>query len=94
VPEPGHDAPQVTGEIRYFERRGDSGGKVREDFCAECGARLTGKALTMAGLLLIQPGSDDDPNLFRPAMDIFTASAPDWDAMDPALPKYPGMPPL
>jgi len=44
-------------------------------------------------LLLIQAGSYDDPNLFRPSMDIFTASAARWDAMDPALPKYPGMPP-
>ncbi len=84
---------EVSGEIKYFERRGDSGGKVWEGFCAACGARLTGKAQTMDGLLLIQAGSYDDPNLFRPSMDIFTASAARWDAMDPALPKYPGMPP-
>ncbi len=85
---------EIDGAIKYFERRGDSGHKVWEGFCAECGARLTGKAEVMAGLLLLQAGSFDDPNLFKPQMDIFTASAAHWDAMDPALPKHTGMPPL
>lgn len=84
----------VEGVIRYFERTGDSGGKVWEGFCADCGARLTGKAQTMPGLLLIQAGSYDDPDLFQPTMDIYTAKAAHWDAMDPALPKHAGMPPL
>jgi hypothetical protein len=84
----------IDGSIRYFERSGDSGCKVWEGFCPECGARLTGKAETMPGLLLIQAGSFDQPDLFRPTMDIYTAKAAHWDAMDPALPKHAGMPPL
>lgn len=87
-------AVSVVGTIKYFERSGDSGRKVWEGFCPECGARLTGKAETMPGLLLVQAGSFDNPNLFTPTMDIFTASAAHWDAMDPALPKHAGMPPL
>jgi len=88
------DDVMVEGDIKYFERTGDSGRKVWEGFCAECGARLTGKAETMPGLLLLQAGNYDDPNLFVPTMDIFTASAAHWDAMDPTLPKFSGMPSL
>lgn len=86
------DAVRVEGEIKYHERLGDSGRKVWEGFCAECGARLTGKAETMPGLLLLQAGNYDDPNRFKPTADIFTASAAHWDAMDPALAKFAGMP--
>lgn len=90
------DAAEVTieGEIRWYERTGDSGRKVWEGFCASCGARLAGKAETMPGLLLLQAGTFDDPALFRPSMNIYTASAAPWDALDPNLPGYPGMPPL
>lgn len=45
------------------------------------------------GLLLVQAGCVDDPSLFRPTMNIFTASAAHWDATDPDLPQHPGMPP-
>ena len=49
----------IEGEIKYYERRGDSGGKVWEGFCPDCGARLTGKAEAMPGLLLLQAGNYD-----------------------------------
>jgi hypothetical protein len=84
----------VTGVIKYYERRGDSGRKVWEGFCPECGSRLTGRAETMPGLLLVQAGAYDDPTLFRPTMNIFTRDIPHWDILDPALPKHPGMPDL
>jgi len=35
----------------------------------------------------------DDPSIFKPGMDIYTSSAQAWDHMDPALPKFPKMPP-
>jgi hypothetical protein len=84
----------LEGELRWFERTGDAGRKVWESFCATCGARLAGKAETMPGLLLLQAGSFDEPALFRPMMNLYTASAAPWDALDPRLPDSPGMPPL
>lgn len=84
----------VEGEIRWYARTGDSGRMVWEGFCPTCGARLAGKAETMPGLLLLQAGTFDAPEQFHPSMNIYTASAAPWDAMDPHLPGYPGMPPL
>jgi hypothetical protein len=43
--------------------------------------------------MVIQATSLDDPTIFKPGMDIYTSSAQPWDHMDPALPKFPKMPP-
>ena len=43
----------------------------------------------MPELIALQAGSLDDPSLFTPAMDIFTASAQTWDHMHPDVPKRP-----
>jgi hypothetical protein len=42
----------------------------------------------------ISAGSLDDPSWYKPAMDIFTASAQPWDYMNPELPKFPKGPPM
>jgi len=43
-------------------------------------------------VLGIRAGSLDNPELYRPAMDIYTASAQPWDFMNPDLPKFPQLP--
>ena len=43
---------------------------------------------------MITAGSLDDPSLYKPTLDIFTASAQPWDHMNPALAKFPKMPPM
>ncbi len=60
--------------------------------CPTCGAPLFGKSTGMPGLMVIKAGSLDDPGVFKPAMNIFTASALPWDHMDPNLPSFPAMP--
>jgi hypothetical protein len=43
--------------------------------------------------MVIMAASLDDPSVFKAGMNIYTASAQPWDYMDPALPKFPKMPP-
>ena len=86
------DAVKITGEVKYYKRKGDSGKDSYEGFCPECGARLLAYADAIVGLLMLQAGSLDDPTQYKPQMDIYTKSAQPWDHMDPALPKFPGMP--
>lgn len=85
-------AVKITGEVKYYDTKGDSGGTVSRGFCPNCGARLFGKSQAMPDLSIILAGSLDDPSGFRPTMDIYTASAQPWDHMNPNLPKFAKMP--
>ncbi len=87
-------AVAVSGEVKYYTRRGDSGASASEGFCPECGARLFAHADALAGIFLVQASALDDPSLYKPQLDMYTASALPWDHMDPDLPKFPGMPPM
>ncbi len=42
----------------------------------------------LPNVLGVRAGTFDNPNEFEPKMDIYTASAACWDAMNPALPKF------
>ena len=55
---------------------------------------MFGKTSAVPDLLMITAGSLDDPSLYKPTLDIFTSSAQPWDHMDPALTKFPKMPPM
>ncbi len=81
---------KITGEIRWYDRRADSGSVARRGFCPICGARLFAKSSADPSIIEIHAGTLDDPSCFEPAEDIFTASAQRWDYMNPALQKFPG----
>jgi hypothetical protein len=86
------NAVAITGEVKYYDVAGDSGQIISRGFCLNCGSRLFGKR-AIADFLSIMAGSLDDPSWFRPAMDLYTASAQPWDYMNPDLSKFPKSPP-
>ena len=79
---------EITGEVKYYENRADSGNTFSRGFCPDCGSRIFGKTSGFPQFVLITAGSLDDPSSFKPAMDFFTSSAQPWDYMDPNLPKF------
>jgi hypothetical protein len=81
----------LQGTPRYFEVTADSGSKTRRAFCGECGSPLFGQPESRPDIVTIRVGSLDYPSDFRPAQDIFTASAQRWDYMNPDLPKVSGL---
>jgi hypothetical protein len=86
------NALKITGEVKYYDSKGDSGNVVSRGFCPSCGSRLFGKPSVMPDLMVIMAGSLDDPSWYKPGMDFYTASAQPWDYMNPDLPKFPQMP--
>jgi hypothetical protein len=87
------NAVKITGDVKYHESKADSGSLAKRGFCAACGSRLFSFPPFAPQLMVIMAASLDDPTIFKAGMDIYTASAQPWDYMDPALPKFPKMPP-
>jgi hypothetical protein len=79
----------TCGTPRCFDVIADNGNTATRTFCAACGSALFGAGPDTTN---IRAGSLDDPGLFRPSMDIYTASAQPWDLMSPDLPKFSKLP--
>jgi hypothetical protein len=86
-------ALKVTGEVKFHETKGDSGNILARGFCPNCGSWVCARSSAGSDVVVLIAASLDDPSIFKPAMDIFTSSAQPWDHMNPALPKFPQMPP-
>ena len=81
-------AVKLQGEPRFHKVVGRSGKNVERGFCPNCGSQVTMKLERLPDILGLQAGSFEDPSIYRPAMDAFTASAQPWDHMDPAVQKH------
>jgi len=81
----------VSGELKFYKKRGDSGNIVSMGFCPNCGSNILGKPDGAPDVIAIAAGSLDDPSQYLPTLDIFTDSAPAWDSMAESTMKLPGM---
>ncbi len=80
-------AVRMRGEPRYHSVIGGSGNPVERGFCQACGSQVTIKIGRRPDVLGLQAGCLDDPSVYRPTKDLFTADAQPWDHMDPNLKK-------
>jgi hypothetical protein len=80
---------RISGEPRYHTVRGNAGRAVDRGFCASCGSQVVARLEKFPDLLGFQAGSLDDPSIYRPAVEVFTASAQPWDYMNPETKKHP-----
>ena len=85
---------RVEGELREFRYVADSGNVVYWRFCPQCGTHVLGTSERRPHLTFVRVGTLDDPNAVRPGMTIWTASAPGWAPIDPALPRFERQPPM
>src|SRR5262249_28067187 len=83
----------LTGDLKFHERRGDSGHSVSRGFCPGCGAPVMWQFARNPELCGILVGSLDDPSSFSPQFVFFTSRGHAWDQLDPALPKFDALPP-
>src|SRR5215468_3265241 len=56
-------ALKVTGAVKYYDKKADSGNTLSRGFCPECGSSLFGRTSAMPDLAMITAGSLDDPSL-------------------------------
>ena len=61
---------------------------MRRGFCPHCGSPVFIQADLVPDLQGLRAASLDDPSMFHPQMQVWTARAQPWDHMDPALRKF------
>ncbi|MCE3248776.1 MAG: aldehyde-activating protein [Geminicoccaceae bacterium] len=88
------EAVKLTGTPRFYESRADSGNVVRRGFCPTCGSSVVGLSSGMPEMTTVPAGSLDDPSVFKAGFVVYTSRGHAWDLVDPALPRFPQMPPM
>ncbi len=81
VPQP---ALKVTGTLKDYVDKGESGLPVHRNFCPECGSPVLTVVDAMPQLTFVKAGTLDDTSTLNPTMEIFCSSAQAWTRNDKA----------
>ena len=81
------EAVHIEGELRDHVSKADSGNLMHRSFCAKCGTPVTTQSEARRHLISIRAGTLDDPEIGKPKITIWTASAPSWACIDESLPQ-------
>lgn len=89
---PEDDFALLSGKPVAFHSIADSGKGLDRNFCAKCGARLyTSNLESFPGLVFVQLGSLDHPEVIEPKIEMFTKRRAKWfKPMD--VPQFEAMP--
>jgi hypothetical protein len=83
----------VRGTTSDYVSIADSGNVLHRRFCPACGTPLFSAAESRPHLVFARAGTLDDPEIARPAMTIWTATAPTWACIADHLPRVERQPP-
>lgn len=78
-------AIEVTGSMGCFTSTADSGNQISRHFCPGCGSHLFANSSATPQFRVVRLGTLDDPSSIRPEVNMWSASAPSWACLDPAL---------
>ncbi len=83
----------ISGELMHYDKAADSGRTVRMLGCSLCGTKIWNEPLASPNMLVLKPGTLDDPSWAIPIGNIWTNSALPWAVIDPSEVNFPGQPP-
>jgi hypothetical protein len=78
-------AIEISGSPSEYLRTAQSGNQVRRRFCGRCGSHLFSDSTGRPNLTVVRAGTLHDPSSIKPTANIWSASAPEWACLDPAL---------
>ena len=84
-------AMSVTGTLKSYQDRGDSGKAMARRFCPECGSSLFDVAEAVPDAVMVLAGTLDDPSWVKPAVEIYCDSAQPWVALGGGMQRFPKM---
>jgi hypothetical protein len=78
----------LTGTLKTFTKRGDSGKAIHRRFCPECGSGVLDEADALPGIAMVNAGSLDDRSWVRPQSEIYCDSAQPWVHLGGGLKRF------
>lgn len=78
----------VSGALKSFTVRAESGNDVTRCFCPDCGSPIYTLPPHRPDTYFVKAGTLDDPGLVRPAHQAWTRSAVAWAHIPPELPSF------
>jgi len=87
------NAIAIEGALTDFRSLADSGNVMHRRFCSSCGTPMFSEAESRPHLIFVRAGTLDDRELVKPAMTIWTSSAPTWACIDEKIPRVTHQPP-
>jgi hypothetical protein len=87
------EAVHFSGELASASWRAASGNRLTFHFCPRCGTQAFAQSSARPHIKTVRLGMIDEPHGLRPEMAIWTADAPTWAVIDPALEQHTGQPP-
>ena len=82
----------ITGSATHWDIVADNGNVKTRAFCPTCGSPVYMTFSANPDVFTVQAASLDDPGRYQPQIITFAARGYAWDYIDPALPKFDGMP--
>ncbi len=75
----------VTGEMKFYDQKADSGNIVSRGFCPECGSPVMNKTTSYPDNLIFNVATLEDPDIFDPTTAVFSEFSQSWDYINPKL---------
>ncbi len=76
---------RLTGPIKHYGHRSDSGAATRTGFCSECGSPILSMTERFPERYYFLAATLDDPSGFKPEFAVFADEAMPWDPAPEAL---------
>lgn len=83
-----------SDQLSTYSRLSEAGNDVERRFCRSCGSPVINYLPGRPKLVFVHAASLDEPEAYKPEMDIWTGSASGWDVMDSELVSCDGSPPV
>lgn len=79
---------KIKGELSRFSMATDSGHNKTHLFCGNCGSPVGEQVDVFSGVIVLVPGTLDDPALFKPEMHLWVSSKQPWVKINDDLLQY------
>lgn len=73
----------ISGNLRHYDVRAESGRALRRQFCSECGSPISAHWPESPVIEMLTVASLDDQSIFRPTHELWLSRAEAWHPLHP-----------